>query len=84
MCKKIGFSVSFGCVDYPSDAKNVASTYIQSFDKIGVREDSGLHILSQLKYEGKSFVTPDPTVLMGDMLFENITIKDYTHLKDYI
>lgn len=83
-CKKIGFSVSFGCVDYPSDAKNVASTYIQSFDKIGVREDSGLHILSQLKYEGMSFVTPDPTVLMGDMLFKNITIKDYSHLKDYI
>lgn len=83
-CQKIGYAVSFGCMDYPSDARRIAEIYIQSFDKLGVREDSGLNILTQLKYGKNAVSTPDPTILKGISLFSKIDIKDYSCLNDYI
>lgn len=73
--KKIGYSVSFGCVEYPSFAEDSAKKFIQSFDSISVREDSGITILKQLSCIKKVIVTPDPILLLGKKLFEKIPIK---------
>lgn len=73
--KKIGYAVSFGCTDYPDSAKRFASEWIQNFDKIGVREQSGLSILNALSFDKEKTLVPDPTILYGEQLFENLNIK---------
>ena len=70
--KRVGYAVSFGCVSYPEDAKTWASKWINSFDVVGVREDSGLIILKELGYKGSAMVVPDPTVLFGPELLSKI------------
>lgn len=80
---KIGYAVSFGCTTYPEFAKKTATEWINNFDKIGVRELTGLDILKDLKYNGFAEIVPDPTILYGTKMFQNIEIaippiKDYT------
>lgn len=62
---KIGYAISFGCNEYPTDALNYALKWIQCFNKIAVRENSGLEILRSLKFKNlkSSIVVPDPVVL---------------------
>lgn len=83
-CLKIGYAVSFGCTQYPENAETIAQQYIQAFDSIGVREKTGIGILSQLSFSKKSTVVPDPTVLKGKSLFDKIKICDYSSQGDYI
>lgn len=73
--KRIGYAVSFGCNEYPAQALTYSKQWITGFDKIGVREDTGLQILSQMEYTGPSTVVPDPTILMGAKLFDDIQIE---------
>lgn len=80
---KIGYAVSFGCTTYPEFAKKTAIEWINNFDKIGVRELTGFDILKDLKYNGCAEIVPDPTILYGTRIFQNIEItvppqKDYT------
>lgn len=70
--KRIGYAISFGCVEYPEEAKQFATRWINNFDSIGVREDSGCSILTALDYKGRVDVVPDPTVLLGKDLFRTI------------
>ena len=70
--KKIGYAVSFGCEDYSGEALCLAKDWIGNFNKVGVRESSGITILSQMQYEGNSSVVPDPTILRGKKLVEDV------------
>lgn len=84
--RKIGYALSFGCTDYPNDAKQYAEKWIQNFDAAGVRENTGLDVLKQLGYEKEQTVVPDPTILFGDHLFDKIAIKKpkYSSLCVYV
>lgn len=82
-CKKIGYAVSFGCIDYPGKASVYASQWIQNFDCIGVRESTGLNILEQLSYTKTATIVPDPTVLYGKQLFKNLGINIPAQKKNY-
>lgn len=62
-CKRVALSVSFGCIKYPNDAKEVVLPYINKFDAISVRENTGLEILKEMGVE-KGEVTADPTSLL--------------------
>lgn len=70
--KKIGYAVSFGCSIYPSSIENMAKTWISNFNAIGVRESSGVSILKQLSYNKSCCVVPDPTILYGNHLFDDL------------
>ena len=72
--KRIGYAVSFGCTVYPSNALKYAEKWINAFDSVGVREDSGIKILNQMNFRGKKQVVPDPTILYGENLFDGIKI----------
>ncbi len=72
--KKFAYAASFGCIKYPHDAADLASQWINNFDAVYVREDTGLAILNQLGYDGTKGVVPDPTILYGQVFFENIGI----------
>lgn len=76
--KKLGYAVSFGCVSYPENVKEYAATLVNNFDCIGVRENTGQHVLSQLGYHKKVEIVPDPTILYGNHLYDNLTLsKEY-------
>ena len=62
--KKIGYAVSFGCVEYPSYALPIASKYINAFDAISVREKTGIDIVSSFGRDDAVLV-PDPTLLIN-------------------
>ena len=74
--KRIGYAVSFGCTEYPAYAKEHASSLINNFDKIGLRESTGKNILSSLGYNGSSSLVPDPTILYGQNLFKGFNLDD--------
>lgn len=71
---RIGYAVSFGCLQYPVDVAKEASEWIQSFDAIGYREQSGHEILLQLCYYKTLTLVPDPTILYGKRLFEDLSL----------
>lgn len=73
--KKIGYAVSFGHTIYPTKALGIASQWINNFDTISVRENTGLNVLSQMKYTGFKDVVPDPTILYGKKLFHKLNIS---------
>lgn len=68
--KKIGYAVSFGCVEYPEKAATFAEKWIKCFDCIGVRESSGLSILDQLSFKKEKKIVPDPTILCGTKMLD--------------
>ena len=72
--KRIGYAVSFGCTVYPSNPLKYAEKWINTFDTVGAREDSGIKILDQMNYRGEKQVVPDPTILFGEKLFDGIKI----------
>ena len=80
---RIGYAVSFGCVTYPDYAKPYAQKWITLFDKIGVREQTGIDILKELEYSKTYALVPDPTILYGDRLFERLDIENSSE-KDYL
>lgn len=81
--QRIGYAVSFGCNNYPHEALPYAQKWINNFNKIGVRETTGLSILDQMGYQGMKTLVPDPTILRGAKLFKNINI-DYPSVKNYL
>lgn len=67
--KRIGYAVSYGCVDYPIEERSFAKKWINNFDFLGVREQSGIEISRLLGYKNMIQLVPDPTVLIGRELF---------------
>ena len=69
--KRIGYALSFGCVEYPKDACNIASKYIKDFDVITVREKTGVNIVKSMDRDDAK-VVPDPTLLMSSEFYHTI------------
>lgn len=81
--QRLGYAVSFGCTSYPNDARNYATKWIATFNKIGVREQTGLKVLEELNFSKNQDVVPDPTVLLGQRLFEELYFEKDTS-RDYL
>lgn len=69
--KRIGYALSFGCVEYPKDACSIASEYIKAFDVITVREKTGLDIVKSMGRED-AVVVPDPTLLIESRFYHQL------------
>ena len=81
--KKIGYAVSFGCTQYPTNELAAASHYIKCFDKVSVRENSGLSIL-QTMGRNDGVVVPDPTSLLSSQTYLALSDKSkLEHDKPY-
>lgn len=81
---KLGYSISFGHTTYPNNAIPLATDWIKNFNAIGYRENTGKDILNQLSYKGGAELTPDPTILLGQKLFEMLNIKIPKEKDDFI
>ena len=81
--KRIAYAVSFGCKEYPGEVSRFAERWIRDFAQIGVRENSGVQIVKQLGYTGKTIVVPDPVVLNGRNVIMPL-IKTESKHQDYI
>lgn len=73
--KKIGYAVSFGCTIYPAEACAYAKKWIHNFNMIGTREETGQKVLAQLEYNKGKQVVPDPTILYGVKMFDNMQLN---------
>lgn len=73
--KRLGYAVSFGCEKYPENATTIVKPWINGFNAIGLRENTGLNVMEQLGYQGAKTVLPDPTLLIGKRLFEQLGIE---------
>ena len=60
---KYAYAVSFGTESYDNEAKLATTPIINSFKCIGVRENSGLHILDSINFKNDKCLVPDPTLL---------------------
>lgn len=72
---KVGYAVSFGCETYPTEASVYAKQWINNFDRLGVRENTGMSIVKELGYLKDAVLVPDPTLLMGHGLFDSIKLN---------
>lgn len=79
--KKIGYALSFGCLEYPTNASRYAKQWLTNFDSLSVRENSGYRILTQLECRLPISLVPDPTLLVGKNFF-NEYVKTY-NISDY-
>lgn len=82
--RRVGYAVSFGREHYPDDAALYAKKLVCNINAIGVREQTGLQILDSLNYKGPKCIVPDPTVLLGNTLFEKLGIETPSQREDYI
>lgn len=69
--RRIGYALSFGCVEYPHKECNIASNYIQRFNFISVRERSGVAIVEKMG-RNDAVVVPDPTILMSSSCYRSL------------
>lgn len=74
---RAGYAVSFGCIEYPPQARQYARNYITNFDLLSVRETSGVAVARSLGYVGDISIVPDPVVLAGRGCFERF-VRPYT------
>lgn len=82
---KIGYAVSFGCDNYPEEAKKYASKWVDNFDAIGCRENTGLDIVKSFNYKNTTSLVPDPTILCGKTLFDGLVLEENKKVKeDYL
>lgn len=81
--RKIGYAVSFGCTHYPESAAGLVMQWINGFDAIGVREQTGLALLDELNFKGIKEVLPDPTLLLGKEIFERLGLEVSEKKEDY-
>lgn len=77
--KRIGYALSFGCVEYPENALKEARKHIGTFDIISVRESSGIDILRSMGRDDV-VVVPDPTLLMNADFYHSLA-EECTYTK---
>lgn len=65
---KVGYAVSFGCQKYPEEAAIFAKKWVNNFNFISVREQTGLSLLEDLGYKNNPYLVPDPVILGGESL----------------
>lgn len=73
--KKISYAASFGMAEIPNDKKEEVTDYLEKFDRISVREDSGKKIVEELT-EKTADVVLDP-VFLNDKEFWTTVSKEY-------
>ncbi|WP_455643788.1 polysaccharide pyruvyl transferase family protein [Parabacteroides sp.] len=82
--KRIGYALSFGCVEYPEVARSVAAKFIKNFDVITVREKTGVKIVKSIG-RGDAIVVPDPTLLMEPQFYHQLANECKTsEYKSYV
>ncbi len=81
--KRIGYALSFGCVEYPEKEREVASKFIKDFDVITVRESTGVDILKSMGRED-AVVVPDPTLLMDSAFYRTLAEKKVCRKAGYV
>ena len=69
--KKIGYALSFGCIEYPQNALSLAKKYIKDFAAISVREKTGVDIVTSMG-RNDAVVVPDPTLLMNSRYYNQL------------
>lgn len=72
--KRIGYALSFGCITYPDTLISVAKMYLNDFDIVTVRENTGIAIVESMGRDD-AIVVPDPTLLMKPQFYH--TLADY-------
>lgn len=76
--KKIGYALSFGVTQYPEPQLSIARKYVHSFDKISVRENTGIDIIESMGRKD-AVVMPDPTLLHEPFFYHELA--DDVHIK---
>lgn len=79
--KRLAYAVSFGCTQYPEEGLKVASNFIPLFDKISVREHTGIEIIKKMGFATPVLV-PDPTILLNEETYLSMT--SFVPEKDYV
>lgn len=69
--KRIGYAVSFGVTQYPKPLLPIVREHILAFDKISVRENTGVDIIEAMG-RNDAIVAPDPTLLHGPEFFHKL------------
>lgn len=77
--RKIGYALSFGCINYPQNALPTASQFIKEFEYVSVREKTGVNIVNSMGKEG-AIVVCDPTLLESSFFYNELVD---THLSKY-
>ena len=72
--KKIAYAPSFGSNNVSDKYCELISSYLQSFDFIGVREESGVNICRKAKYNNAKWVS-DPTLIIKKDYYDNIAVN---------
>jgi hypothetical protein len=86
--KRVSYAVSFGCINYPQKELEIITPWIEKFDKLSVRENSGLSILKNAKIDNVALM-PDPTLLftredLDELLSSKTKNYDVQHAFFYI
>lgn len=81
--KKIGYALSFGCVEFPQKKLPIAAKYIKHFDAISVRENTGVDIIKSMGRED-AVVVPDPTLLMPPTFYHQLADECSYNKKGYV
>lgn len=82
--KKIAYAVSCGVTQYPEPQLSLAREYIHSFDKISVRENSGVDIVAAMG-RTDAVLVPDPTFLHAPSFYHAIAdLRGEASRKSYV
>lgn len=69
--RKYGYALSFGVTQYPEPQLSIARKYIRSFDKLSVRENTGVNIVETMG-RNDAIVVPDPTFLQESSFYHEL------------
>ncbi|MBR3152412.1 MAG: polysaccharide pyruvyl transferase family protein [Clostridia bacterium] len=78
---KISYAASFGKSQISVEQKNTIKPWLERFDKISVREDSGVDICKSMGIEAVQVL--DPTLLIDAKDYPIINLKDYPEVYCY-
>ena len=82
--KKVGYAVSFGCIEYPLEVSGLAKEKINNFDIISTREASGIKIIESLG-RNDAIIVPDPTLLLSVSYYAKLANDSkFRYSKEYI
>ena len=81
--KKVGYALSFGCVEYPYKALPIAAKYLKDLDVISVREKTGIDIVKAMG-RNDVILVPDPTLMMPLSNYHQLADESAIKNKNYI
>lgn len=78
--KKYSYAASFGFSEFPDGTKEIYEKYLKDFQKISVREKSAVDLL-KTECGLDSFVSLDPTLILGAKKWKKFCVKPKTNKK---